>query len=143
MNRRDELNLALEAMHFGFRAMIYQPDQRLAGLGLARVHHRLLYFVARHPGCSIGELLNIMRVTKQYLNRPLRQMIDAGYIEQRDDAEDRRVRRLRLTAKGRKLEYQLSEVQRKRFAEIFKRVGPRAEKNWREVMALLGQQIEF
>jgi DNA-binding MarR family transcriptional regulator len=143
MNRQDELDLALESMHFGFRAMTYKPDQRLAELGLARVHHRLLYFVARHPGCSINELLGIMRITKQYLNRPLRQMIDLGYIAQRSDASDRRVRRLELTARGKKLEHELTEVQRRRFEEIFKQAGPTAEKHWRKVMALLSEQIEF
>lgn len=143
MNRQEELNRALESMHFGFRAMTYQPDQRLAKLGLSRVHHRLLYFVARAPECSVNELLERMRVTKQYLNRPLRQMIDTGYIRQTTDRDDRRVRRLGLTARGKKLEFELSEVQRQRFAEIFEQVGPGAERHWREVMALLGAQIEF
>jgi DNA-binding MarR family transcriptional regulator len=143
MNRQDELNLALESMHFGFRAMIYQPDQRLAQLGLARIHHRLLYFLARHPGCSVNELLQTMRITKQYLHRPLKQMINLGYIKQSTDSADRRVRRLGLTASGKKLEYELSEVQRKRFAEIFERAGPVAERHWREVMALLNEKIEF
>jgi DNA-binding MarR family transcriptional regulator len=143
MNRQDELNLALESMHFGFRAMIYQPDQRLAQLGLARIHHRLLYFLARHPGCSVNDLLQTMRITKQYLHRPLKQMINLGYIKQSTDSADRRVRRLGLTASGKKLEYELSEVQRKRFAEIFERAGPLAEKHWCEVMALLNEQIEF
>ena len=143
MDRQDELNLALESMHFGFRAMTYQPDQRLAQLGLSRIHHRLLYFVARHPGCSITELLQTMRITKQYLNRPLRQMLDRGYIKQTTDSDDRRVRRLDLSARGRKLEHGLSEVQRQRFADIFSQVGPTAEKHWREVMALLSAQIEF
>lgn len=143
MNRQDELNLALESMHFGFRAMIHKPDQRLEQLGLARVHHRLLYFIARQPGCSVNELLARMQVTKQYLNQPLRLMIDKGYIRQQTDHDDRRVRRLDLTAKGRKLEFELSEVQRRRFAEIFEQVGPAAERHWREVMTLLGTQIEF
>ncbi|MCG6890563.1 MAG: MarR family winged helix-turn-helix transcriptional regulator [Gammaproteobacteria bacterium] len=143
MNRQDELNLALESMHFGFRAMIYQPDQRLAQLGLARIHHRLLYFIARHPGCSVNELLHTMRISKQYLNRPLKQMIELGYVEQATDVDDRRIRRLGLTASGKKLEFELSEVQRKRFAAIFERAGPVAEKHWREVMALLSEQIEF
>jgi DNA-binding MarR family transcriptional regulator len=143
MNRQDELNLALESMHFGFRAMIYQPDQRLAQLGLARIHHRLLYFLARHPGCSVNELLQTMRITKQYLHRPLKQMINLGYIKQSTDSADHRVRRLGLTASGKKLEYELSEVQRKRFAEIFERAGPVAERHWREVMALLNEKIEF
>ncbi len=55
-NREQELNQALEAMHFGFRAMIYKPDQRLAELRLSRIHHRLLYFINRNPGCSVNRL---------------------------------------------------------------------------------------
>ena len=141
--REQELNLALESMHFGFRAMTYKPDQRLAELGLARIHHRLLYFLARHPGCSVNELLQIMRISKQYLHQPLKKMIADGYVNQRPDTEDRRIKRIQLTAKGNKLEYELTEAQRQRFAEIFKRSGPTAEKHWRQVMDLLSEQIEF
>jgi DNA-binding MarR family transcriptional regulator len=142
-DRQQQLNQALEAMHFGFRAMTYQPDRRLAELGLSRVHHRVLYFIGRQPDCSVNELLEAMRVSKQYLHQPLKKMIGLGYVEQRADARDRRVRRLRLTARGSRLEYRLSEVQRRRFAEIFEQVGPQAEKHWHRVMALLGEQIEF
>ena len=141
--RQQELDRALEAMHFGFRAMTYRPDRRLAELGLARIHHRLLYFIGRHPDCSVNELLGIMRVSKQYLHQPLRRLIDLGYVAQRTDSADRRVRRLRLSSRGRKLEFELTEVQRRRFAEIFAEAGPAAEKNWRRVMALLSEQIEF
>ncbi len=141
--RQDELNLALESMHFGFRAMTYRPDKRLAQLGLSRIHHRLLYFIGRNPDCSINELLKTMRISKQYLHRPLRQMIERGYITQSTDDRDRRIKRLDLTTSGKGLEYELTEVQRQRFADIFKQAGPAAEKHWREVMELLGEQIEF
>ena len=103
-NRQQELNLALESMHFGFRAMTYKPDQRLAELGLVRIHHRLLYFLARHPDCSINELLQIMRISKQYLHQPLKKMIAQGYVSQLPDSTDRRIKRIRLSAKGKKLE---------------------------------------
>ena len=142
-NREHELNLALESMHFGFRAMIYKPDQRLARLGLGRIHHRLLYFIARHPNCSINELLQVMRISKQYLHQPLKKMLDLGYVTRKADAGDRRVKRMRLTARGKKLEFELTEIQRQRFAEIFQQAGPAAEKHWRRIMTLLGQQIEF
>ena len=141
--RQQELDRALEAMHFGFRAMTYRPDRRLAELGLARIHHRLLYFIGRHPDCSINELLGIMRVSKQYLHQPLRRLIDLGYVAQRTDSADRRVRRLRLSSRGKKLEFELTEAQRRRFAEIFAEAGPAAEKHWRRIMALLSEQIEF
>ena len=141
--REQELNQALESMHFGFRAMTYQPDQRLGQLGLTRIHHRLLYFIARHCECSINELLQIMQVSKQYLHKPLKKMIDLGYVRQTADRVDRRMKRLCLTSKGKKLEFQLTEAQRQRFAGIFKQVGPEAEKHWRQVMALLSEKIEF
>ncbi len=141
--REHELNQALESMHFGFRAMIFKPDQRLAELGLSRIHHRLLYFIARHPACSVNELLSIMRISKQYLHQPLKKLVALGYVRQKTDNGDRRIKRLQLAAKGKKLEFELTEAQRQRFAEIFEQVGPVAEKHWRRVMALLSEQIEF
>ena len=131
------LNQALEALHFGFRAITAQPDERLKALGYSRIHHRLLYFVGRNEGCSVKELLAIMRVSKQYLNRPLRQLIEAGYIEARQDGEDRRVKRLSLTAKGRCFEEKLTGEQRRQLAEVFRQAGPQAEQGWQKVMALL------
>lgn len=141
--REHELNQALESMHFGFRAMIYKPDQRLAQLGLARIHHRLLYFIARQPGCSVNQLLHTMQVSKQYLHQPLKKMVALGYVVQNQDTADKRVRRLDLTSKGSKLEFELTEVQRHRFTEIFKQAGPEAERHWRRIMDLLGERIEF
>jgi len=143
MSRENELNLALEAMHFGFRAMVYKPDQRLAELGMSRIHHRLLYFIGRNPKCSINELLSILQVSKQYLNRPLKQLIEGGFVDHRSDPRDRRIKRLNLTEAGSNLEQQLTGEQRRRFAEIFDRVGPEAEQQWRRVMKLLAEKIEF
>ncbi len=136
------LNQALEALHFGFRAITAHPDERLRALGYSRVHHRILYFIGRHPGCSINELLGIMRVSKQYLNRPLRQLIGDGYIRVLRDTRDRRVKRLSLTRKGARLEEALTGEQREQLAEVFRRAGPRAEAGWRKVMALLGEELD-
>ena len=138
-DRRAELDAALEAMHFGFRALIAQPDRRLAALGYSRVHHRILYFIGRHPGVSIKELLEIMRVTKQYLHRPLRRLIADGYVEVRADPADRRRKRLRLAPPGAALEEELSGAQRRRFERVFAAAGPEAEAGWRRVMALLAE----
>ncbi len=142
-DREHELNLALEAMHFGFRAMVLKPDQRLAQEGMSRIHHRLLYFIARNPDCSISELLKILQVSKQYLNRPLKQLINQDYINYRSDTLDKRIKRLMLTKRGAELEQQLTGEQRRRFAEIFQQVGPEVEKHWREVMQLLSRNIDF
>ena len=143
MNRDEELNRALEAMHFGFRAMTDKPDKRLAKLKLTRIHHRLLYFIARNSSCSVNELLGVMKITKQYLNRPLKTLIERDYIAQKNDPDDKRVKRLTLTAKGKKLEFDLTDVQRQAFDNIFNELGPKAEKHWHEVMKLLAQRVSF
>ncbi len=142
-SREQELNEALEAMHFGFRAMVDKPDQRLAELGFSRIHHRILYFIGRNNYCSVSELLKILGVTKQYLNRPLKILIARGYIDQLPDKHDRRIKRLRLTLEGSRFEVELTGEQRNRFAEIFEIVGEEAEMHWREVMKKLAGQINF
>ncbi len=135
-----ELHRALEALHFGFRAITARPDARLAALGYSRVHHRILYFIARSPGCSVNELLGIMRVSKQYLNRPLRRLIEDGRVEVRRDAGDRRIKRLRLTPGGRELEEQLTGEQRRRLARVFEAAGADAAAGWMRVMTLLAEE---
>ena len=131
------LNEALEALHFGFRALTASPDARLAELGYSRVHHRVLYFIGRNPGCSVNELLAVMKVSKQYLHRPLKRLVDDGWVMAVQDESDRRIKRLSLTPKGAALENRLTGEQRRHVAEAFSRAGPEAEQGWRRVMALL------
>lgn len=135
--REQELNEALEALHFAFRAVVAKPDAILAERGLSRVHHRILYFIGRNPGLSVNELLTILAVSKQALNSPLRQLIESGLIESKPDATDRRIKRLTLTQPGLRLERELSGDQRQRFARVFETVGPEGETVWRQVMRLL------
>lgn len=139
-DRESELNMALEAMYFGFKAFIAKPDERLGELSMARVHHRILYFVGRNPACSVSELLQKLGATKQYINQPLRRLIESGYVETCADEADRRIKRLSLSAMGSTLENELSSIQRDQFARIFREATPEAETGWREVMALLAKQ---
>ena len=135
------LNQALELLHFGFRAITAHPDERLAALGYSRVHHRILYFVGRNPGCSINGLLGIMKVSKQYLHRPLKRLVEDGHVCMEADSRDRRSKRLRLTAKGARLEDSLTGSQREQLAGAFREAGAGAEAGWRKVMALLAEDM--
>src|SRR5688500_3600032 len=117
--REQELNEALELLYFGYRAFIKHPDELLAQHGLTRVHHRVLYFVGRNPGLSVGKLLATLDVSKQALNRPLRELTEGGWVEASPDPRNRRIKRLTLTARGTELEDQLSTDQRTRFARAF------------------------
>ena len=134
LKREAELREAIELFFFAYRAFTAGPDRILGQRGLSRVHHRILYFVGRHPGIDIGTLLRILGVTKQALNAPLRKVVEMKLVAVQPADRDRRVKELDLTASGARLEAQLTGTQAKQLARVFKRAGGRAEAAWREVM---------
>src|SRR5262252_2315738 len=90
----------IELLFFAYRDFIGDPDDVLAKFGFGRAHHRVLHFVNRNPGMKVAELLDILKITKQSLGRVLKQLIDQGYVVQKEGANDRRQRLLYVTAKG-------------------------------------------
>jgi len=134
VQREQELDEAWELMHFALRAVIAKPDQLLGKRGLSRVHHRVLFFVARQPEMSVNQLLQVLGVSKQALNSPLRQLYAQNLVTYTAAPEDRRQRRLVLTEEGRELERRLTEPQRRLFDYALGGAGTRAEAAWRRVM---------
>ena len=104
----------IELLFFAYRDFVADPDRILAQYGFGRAHHRVLHFVDRYPGLTIAELLDILRITKQSLNRVLKDLIDQGYVEQRTGTSDRRQRLLFCTPSGRALTADLTRVQVRR-----------------------------
>lgn len=104
----------IELLFFAYRDFVGDPDRILAQYGFGRAHHRVLHFVDRYPGLTIAELLDILRITKQSLNRVLKDLIDQGYVEQRTGTSDRRQRLLFCTPSGRALTADLTRVQVRR-----------------------------
>ena len=133
LNRRLQLDAAVELMHFAYRAMTARPDALLASRGLSRVHHRILHFVVRLPKPSVSDLLRTLGVSKQALNGPLRDLYAQKLITYARAPDDGRVKHLSLTPEGRKLEGRLSALQRAQFAAVFEAEGEAAEKAWRAV----------
>jgi DNA-binding MarR family transcriptional regulator len=140
MPREDALRLAIEQFYFGYRAFTAPPDRILDQRGLGRVHHRILYFVGRNPQISVNTLLGLLRVSKQALNAPLRQLIEMKLISMDTADHDRRVRQLSLTASGTKLEAQLTGTQMKQLQAVFELVGADAEAGWHQVMRGLAEK---
>lgn len=139
LKRQAELRDAIERLYFAYRAFTERPDRILERRGLGRVHHRILYFVGRNPGASIKGLLDILSVTKQALNAPLRQLIEMGLLTSSPGAEDRRVRNLALTGEGQRLESELTGAQTQHLEAAFAQAGADAEAGWRQVMAALAE----
>ena len=132
--RDDDLRQAMELLYFAYRHFTEAADGRLAHKGLGRAHHRVLYFVGRHPDLTVGELLALLQITKQSLARVLRTLVSDGLIEQRAGVQDRRERRLALTPEGKQLEAEVAQVQIRLLRETFMDAGPEAVSGFREVM---------
>jgi DNA-binding MarR family transcriptional regulator len=133
--RESELFAAIELFFYAFRAFTTKPDAILAERGLARLHHRILYFVARRPAQRVSDLLVTLKVSKQALHAPLKQLVALNLVEVTPDSSDGRARCLSLTTAGSELEQRLSQTQRKLMAEVFAAQGDSAEQAWRQVMA--------
>ena len=77
----------IELLFFAYRDFVSDPDQLLDKLGFGRAHHRVLHFVNRNPGMKVAELLDVLKITKQSLGRVLKQLIDEGYVVQKEGAD--------------------------------------------------------
>ncbi len=130
----DQLRRGSEAMFFAYRAFTSDPDRILEDLDYGRAHHRALHFIHRCPATTVNNLLSILGVTKQSLNRVLRSLIDDGLVEARVGPDDRRERHLHLTPKGAALERALSDAQQARMRAAFRAAGPQAVQGFRQVL---------
>jgi DNA-binding MarR family transcriptional regulator len=113
----------IELLFFAYRDFVSDPDEVLAKFGFGRAHHRVLHFVNRNPGMKVAELLDILKITKQSLGRVLKQLVDQGYVLQKEGANDRRQRLLYVTAKGEALAMRLAGLQTGRINHALAELG--------------------
>ena len=98
--RDEELRQGMELMLFAYRDVMAAADRTLADHGLGRAHLRAVYFIGRHPGLSVSELLRMLGITKQSLSRVLKELSEAGFVDIVEAPADRRRRQLTLSDAG-------------------------------------------
>ncbi|MFX0542276.1 MarR family winged helix-turn-helix transcriptional regulator [Roseovarius sp. S4756] len=130
----EQLQQGIEAMFFAYQGFTADPDRILATMAYGRAHHRAIHFIARKPGTTVTNLLNILGVTKQSLNRVLRTLVEDGLVSSRVGKADKRERNLHLTPEGAALERQLSDAQRARMRAAYRAAGPGAVAGFRQVL---------
>jgi DNA-binding MarR family transcriptional regulator len=125
----------IELLFFAYRDFVGDPDEVLAKLGFGRAHHRVLHFVNRNPGMKVADLLDVLKITKQSLGRVLKQLIDDGYVVQKEGANDRRQRLLYVSPAGEALAMKLAGLQTARIAGVLAELGPGAREAARRFLA--------
>src|SRR5712672_2726016 len=127
----------IELLFFAYRDFVGDPDEVLKEFGFGRAHHRVLHFVNRNPGMKVAELLDILKITKQSLGRVLKQLVDQGYVLQKEGANDRRQRLLHVTTKGEALAMKLAGLQTARIARALGEIGPNAHEAARRFLVAM------
>ncbi|MCH2095959.1 MAG: MarR family transcriptional regulator [Rhodobacteraceae bacterium] len=130
----EQLRQGIEAMFFAYRGFTADPDRILQDMSYGRAHHRAVHFINGAPGTTVNNLLDILGVTKQSLNRVLRTLIEDGLVESRVGKTDKRERNLYLTDAGLALERRLSDAQRARMRAAYRSAGPEAVAGFKTVL---------
>src|SRR5439155_26076305 len=88
--REEEVRQGIELLFFAYRDFTAEPDAILEQYGFGRAPHRVVHFVGRHPHMTAGDLLAILGITKQSLNRVLGHLVRRGFLIQHPRPQDRR-----------------------------------------------------
>ena len=127
----------IELLFFAYRDFVSDADDVLLKFGFGRAHHRVLHFVNRHPGMKVADLLDVLKITKQSLGRVLKQLVDEGYVVQKEGENDRRQRLLYVTPKGEALAMKLAGLQTERIARALGEIGPHAHEAARRFLVAM------
>jgi len=138
--REEELRRGIEMLFFSYRDFTSEADTILAEQDMGRAHHRAIYFIGRHPGITVSDLLGILNITKQSLSRVLSGLMKDGFVLQKTGATDRRQRLLYLTETGSELEARLTALQGRRFAAAYREAGAEAVDGFQRVLQGLMDQ---
>jgi DNA-binding MarR family transcriptional regulator len=132
--RDEELARGIELLDAAYRSLIGEPDRTLAEEGLGRNHRWVLYFVGRHPGITMVELVGRVHLSKQSLSRLVNELVAKALLARRRGTRDRRERLLDLTARGRQLEEVVNGRLRRRLARAYRGAGAEAVAGYHRVL---------
>ena len=135
----DDLNADLWLFHIAFRARTKLPDAELAKYGLSGIHNRFLFVIAQAGEIAVGEMADRLKIPRQALHGPMRQLREEGLIDSCPSSHDRTVQLMSLTAEGRRLEHMNNEVQRKHLRLAFDSAGKAGTAGWKRVMHAISE----
>ena len=110
----DQLKDLIEKLFVGYRETFADSKKILNKYSLGVAHQKVIHLLSMYEGISISELLKKLKVTKQSLNRVLKDLIKLEIITFKKDEQDTRIKHIFLNEKGEKIFKEIFEVQKKR-----------------------------
>jgi DNA-binding MarR family transcriptional regulator len=116
----DQIKDLIESIFYAYRKTYSDPNKVLKKYSLGNAHHRAIHLIERHDGITISALLIKLKITKQSLNRVLRDLVKNKAIIIKKGESDSRQRHIFLNVKGKKLFYEIFLQQKKRIFNALK-----------------------
>ena len=110
----DQLKDLIEKLFVSYRETFSDSKKILDRYSIGLAHHKVIHLLSMYEGISISELLKRLKVTKQSLNRVLKDLIKLEIILFKKDDQDTRVKHVYLNDKGKKIFNEIFEIQKKR-----------------------------
>ncbi len=132
--RDDQIKDCIQLLLYAYRETFSDPIKILKKNSLGPAHHRTLNLVERNQGISVSELLIKLKITKQSLNRVLRDLKKLKIIKQIKDQNDSRKKLLYLDSVGEKFYNEVFETQKKRIFNALKSSDSDSVLKFKEVL---------
>ena len=110
----DQLKELIEKLFVGYREIFSDSRKVLDKYSIGLAHNKVIHLLSMYEGISISKLLQKLKITKQSLNRVLKDLIKLEVIEFKKDEQDSRIKHVFLNEKGKKLFYEIFQTQKKR-----------------------------
>ena len=110
----DQLKDLIEKLFVGYREIFSDSKEILDKYSIGLAHNKVIHLLSMYDGISISELLKKLKVTKQSLNRVLKDLIKLEIIEFKKDNQDSRIKHIFLNNKGKKILHEIFQIQKKR-----------------------------
>ena len=110
----EQLKDLIEKLFVGYREIFSDSKKILDKYSIRLAHSKVIHLLSMYEGISISELLKSLKITKQSLNRVLKDLINLEIIEFKKDELDSRIKHVFLNEKGKKIFYEIFQSQKKR-----------------------------
>ena len=110
----DQLKDLIEKLFVSYRETFSDSKKILNKYKIGLAHQKVIHLISMYEGMSISELLKRLKVTKQSLNRVIKDLVKLEVIFFKKDDQDTRIKHIFLNEKGRKLFNEIFEIQKKR-----------------------------
>ena len=110
----EQLQDLIEKLFVSYRETFSDAKKILDRYSIGLAHHKVIHLLSMYQGISISELLKRLKVTKQSLNRVLKDLIKLEIIIFKKDDQDTRVKHVFLNEKGKKIFNEIFDLQKKR-----------------------------